>query len=107
MTVVQVQAKAYHHATSLLNQSEAAVDRAGLYDSHAKIVEVEIGGVTIYRVEVQLVSGSGNFPFFLSGRTRQQQQHNCIYHVTLTSHELLNRLAGNTWMSLSCDYDVT
>ncbi|GFS84168.1 hypothetical protein TNCV_2365361 [Trichonephila clavipes] len=34
---------------------------------------MEIGGVAIYRVEVQPVSGSGNFHSFPLGRTRQQQ----------------------------------
>ncbi|GFY32096.1 hypothetical protein TNCV_2622331 [Trichonephila clavipes] len=34
----------------------------------------EIGGVAIYRVEVQPVSGSGNYLYFSSGSTRQQQQ---------------------------------
>ncbi|GFY28619.1 hypothetical protein TNCV_4150501 [Trichonephila clavipes] len=35
----------------------------------ALIVEVEIGGVTIYRKEVQPVSSSGNFHSFPSGST--------------------------------------
>ncbi|GFW60901.1 hypothetical protein TNCV_4871121 [Trichonephila clavipes] len=51
--------------------------------AHGLIVEVEIGGVAIYHVEVQSSSGSGNFPSFLSGRTRQQLQ----YHHTRTRND--------------------
>ncbi|GFY13184.1 hypothetical protein TNCV_364311 [Trichonephila clavipes] len=36
---------------------------------YAQIVKVKIGGVVIYRKEVQPVSGSGNFHSFPSGRT--------------------------------------
>ncbi|GFW13470.1 hypothetical protein TNCV_1209361 [Trichonephila clavipes] len=33
--------------------------------------KVEVGGVAIHRVEVQPVSGSGNFHFYPSGGTQQ------------------------------------
>ncbi|GFX30435.1 ribonuclease H [Trichonephila clavipes] len=51
------------------NILEAPILSGNLQD-HAVIVEVEIVGVAIYRVEVQ--PGSGNFPSFSSKRTRQQ-----------------------------------
>ncbi|GFT13227.1 hypothetical protein TNCV_4076851 [Trichonephila clavipes] len=40
--------------------------------AHAKFVEVEIGGIAIYRLEVQPISGSGNLLPFSSERTQQQ-----------------------------------
>ncbi|GFW90286.1 hypothetical protein TNCV_2121521 [Trichonephila clavipes] len=53
---------------------EPRVQRAGEYfpplQFHAKIVKVEISGVTIYRAEVQLISGAGDFHSFPSGRKR-------------------------------------
>ncbi|GFW89967.1 hypothetical protein TNCV_3741531 [Trichonephila clavipes] len=58
------------------SQQKPRVQNAGEYfpplQFHAKIMEVEISGVTIYRVEVQPVLGSGNFHSFPSGGTQQQ-----------------------------------
>ncbi|GFS78724.1 hypothetical protein TNCV_3148921 [Trichonephila clavipes] len=55
--------------------AETTVQVVGEYfQFHALIGEVEIGGVAIYRVEVQPVSGSGNVHSFPSGRTQQLQR---------------------------------
>ncbi|GFX94149.1 hypothetical protein TNCV_4291941 [Trichonephila clavipes] len=51
---------------------------------YALIVEVEICGITIYRVEVQSVSGSGNFHSFPLGRRTQAGNYldlNSIHHL--------------------------
>ncbi|GFU54210.1 hypothetical protein TNCV_3618671 [Trichonephila clavipes] len=45
-----------------------------LLQFHAYIVEIEIGGVTIYRKKVQPVADYRNIHSFPTGRTRQQEE---------------------------------